>query len=280
MAVALAAGPMLPRPFIVEGRQRETADTVTLTLKPGDGGPPVPTVPGQFNMLYAFGIGEVPVSASGGAESVPMLVHTIRGVGAVTRDLIAAGRGATVGVRGPFGSGWPLERAAGHDVVILAGGIGLAPLRPAIRTILADRRRYGRLEILYGARTPQDILYRRELERWRSRRDARVEITVDRAGRDWYGSVGVVSSLIGQARFDPAQTLALVCGPEAMMRFAVDGLRDRGVEADRIYLSMERNMRCAAGFCGHCQFGPFFVCRDGPVFRYDRIARAFAIREL
>jgi NAD(P)H-flavin reductase len=174
-----------------------------------------------------------------------------------------------------------MAEAAGRDVVIMAGGLGLAPLRPAIYRLLAERARYGQVQVLYGARSPADILFRRELESWRRRLDVEIEVTVDHAAvSDWRGHVGVVTTLLGRAAFDPANTVALVCGPEIMMRFCAAALGDAGVKAEAIHLSMERNMKCAIGLCGHCQFGPVFICRDGPVFRYDQVAGLLRHKEL
>jgi NAD(P)H-flavin reductase len=164
-----------------------------------------------------------------------------------------------------------VEQAAGSDVLLVAGGIGLAPLRPAIRAILSSREKYGKVVLLYGSRSPADLLYQREVERWRSRFDVDVSVTVDHAMGGWRGNVGFVTSLIGRALFDASQTVAMMCGPEVMMRFTAMELMNRGVESDQIYISMERNMKCAVGFCGHCQFGPEFICKDGPVFPYNRV---------
>jgi NAD(P)H-flavin reductase len=173
-----------------------------------------------------------------------------------------------------------MAESAGRDVVVVAGGLGLAPLRPALYALLAERARYGRIALLYGSRGPAEILFRRELEAWRRRLDIDVAVTVDHAAGDWHGNVGVVTTLIPRAAFDPPNAIALVCGPEIMMRFAIAALGDAGIAEDAIYLSMERNMKCAIGFCGHCQLGPVFVCRDGPVFRYDRIRRLLALKEI
>jgi NAD(P)H-flavin reductase len=280
MAVVVAQDAMQPRPFLVERVTQDLSDTFTLVLRPQDGTAAFPFAPGQFNMLYLFGVGEVPISISGDPEHRDRLVHTIRALGAVTSALQRLKKGGVVGVRGPFGSAWPVEDAAGADVLIVAGGVGLAPLRPAIYAILAERGHYGRLVILYGARTPKDILYRRELQRWGSRLDIFVDVTVDRAPGDWHGNVGVVTTLIGHGGFEPEHTVAFVCGPEVMIRYAVQALADRGMSHQRIYISMERNMKCAVGFCGHCQWGGTFVCRDGPVFRFDNIADVFRVREL
>jgi NAD(P)H-flavin reductase len=231
-------------------------------------------------MVYVFGMGEVPISISGDPNHLNPLVHTVRAVGTVTRAVCKAKRGDIVGVRGPFGSSWPVEEAIGKDVVIAAGGIGLAPLRPALLTLLAHRERYGRIVLLYGARSPQELLFGRQLLQWRGRFDLEVEVTVDTASREWRGNVGVVTTLIPRAHFDPEEALAMVCGPEVMMRFTVSGLQELGVPAESIYVSMERNMKCAVGLCGHCQYGPTFICKDGPVFRYDRLASLFNVREV
>jgi NAD(P)H-flavin reductase len=185
-----------------------------------------------------------------------------------------------VGVRGPFGTCWPLEQAAGKDLLIIAGGIGLAPLRPVVYEVLSKRQIFGRVCLLYGARTPDDILYRKELSNLAKEVKLQTLLTVDRAGQDWTGNVGVVTTLIRRAQFDPSNTLAMVCGPEVMMRFTIRELQKRGMRTDGIYISMERNMKCAVGFCGHCQFGPTFICKDGPVYRYDKIQRLLTIREV
>ena len=270
-------GPMAPVPYQVARRRRETRDTWTLELEPVAGEPPLPA-PGQFTMLYAFGVGEVPISVS--ASGDPPLTHTVRAVGPVTEAICAAKPGDILGVRGPFGNAWPFEQAIGCDVVVIAGGIGLAPLRGAVHEILRRRGEYGDVALLYGSRTPADLLYQSELRRLRGRFDLQVDVTVDAAEGSWQGKVGVVPKLVAGARFDPQSTIALVCGPEIMMHFAARALLERGVAADRIYLSMERNMRCGLGHCGHCQLGPTLICRDGPVYRYDELEPLMAVREL
>ncbi len=273
------ADPMLPLPYRIRRRTRETADTFTLELVPADGACLFGFAPGQFNMLYVFGVGEVAISLCGNPARPESLFHTVRAVGVVTEAMSKLKRGAMLGVRGPFGSGWPLEEARGKDVVIIAGGIGMAPLRGALLELLRRRKEYGRIALIYGARTPGDVLYEQELERLRER-GLDLSITVDHGVAGWRGHVGVVTTLIPRAPFDPHHCVALMCGPEIMMRFATRELQKRGVPDDAIFLSIERNMKCAVGFCGHCQLGPEFICKDGPVFRYDRVARWLAINEL
>jgi len=277
---ARSVDPMVPSLARVQRVRRELADTFTLELAPGPGDQGFTFAPGQFNMLYEFGVGEAAISISGDPADRSRIVHTIRAVGSVTKALSKLRRGSEVGVRGPFGSAWPMEAAEGSDIVFVAGGIGLAPLRPAIHRVLARRREYGRVVILYGARTPRDLLYRRELESWRGRFDIFVDATVDRGTTDWGGNVGVVTNLVSRASFDPEHTVAMVCGPEVMMRFTVSALNVSGVGSEQIYLSMERSMKCGLGFCGHCQLGPGFVCKDGPVYRFNQIEHLFSIREL
>jgi NAD(P)H-flavin reductase len=272
--------PMQPVPFRVLRRKRETHDTFSLVLKPPSAPGPFSFAPGQFNMVNVFGMGEVPISMSGHSGEVREIVHTIRVVGPVTQTLNRVRAGGTVGIRGPFGTAWPVGAAEGHDVVMVAGGIGLAPIRPAIYHVLDHREKYGKVAILYGARTPQDILFLREIESWRARFDVEVEVTVDRASRDWHGLVGVVPGLIPRAHFDPGNTVAFVCGPEMMITFAVRELARSGVPAQETYVALERNMKCAIGLCGHCQLGPLFLCKDGPVLRYDQVVDLLRIREL
>jgi len=267
----------VPAPFRVSDRRQETSDTWTLTLEPleGDG----PTIaPGQFMMVYPFGIGEVPISVSGPPNRPGPVVLTVRAVGAVTRALCATEPGAALGLRGPFGNSWPIDAAVGRDVVVVAGGIGLAPLRPVILQILSRRGSYGAVTLLYGARTPDDLLYPEQLEGWRD--EVAVDVTVDAADAGWTGRVGVVPKLVGTATLRPAMTTAFVCGPEIMMHFAVEALRARGVAVDQIYVSLERHMQCGVGLCGHCQLGPTLICRDGPVYSHEQVARLVEVREL
>jgi anaerobic sulfite reductase subunit B len=288
----LAGAPAVPAPlmrpvrYLVAARKAETYDTVTLLLRPV-AEPIEPPRPGQFTMLYAFGVGEVPVSVSGASvsgasvsgSSGGLLVQTIRAVGAVTRALCAAAPGDMIGVRGPFGTGWEAHQADGRDMLVVAGGIGLAPLRPVLLSALAERARYDRVVLLVGARSPQDVPFARELDTWR-RRGADVRVTVDHGDQGWHGHVGLVTGLIKGAIADPAGTAAFVCGPEIMMRLSAEMLVHCGVPAAAIRVSLERNMRCGAALCGHCQLGPLLLCRDGPVVGYADAAPLAAKKEL
>jgi NAD(P)H-flavin reductase len=271
---------MLPRPFRVIEVRPEAADTVTLSLVAARSDGEFSFRPGQFTMLYVLGVGEVPMSISGDPGQGRLLQHTVRRVGAVTSALCDIQSGGEIGVRGPYGRGWPTGRAEEKDVLIIAGGIGLAPLRPAVLEILGNRDRFGSLSVLYGVRTPEDLLFEEDLHSWRSRFDIEVEVTVDRSTLGWRGDVGVVTTLLPRVSFDPSNTIALVCGPEIMMKVVARELSDLGVSPEGIFLSIERNMKCAIGFCGHCQFGADFICRDGPVMSYASVAARLGVAEL
>jgi len=263
--------PMFPALFEIKGFKRETKDTFTVEMIPKENSGKFVFQPGQFNMIYVFGVGEIPISISGNPDDTSLLVHTTRVVGNVTNAMSKLRRGDILGIRGPYGNSWPLDEAIGKDVVLVAGGIGLAPLRPALYKIVDEREKYNKVVLLYGTRTPADVLFRRELEQWRARFDLEVYVTVDRAMSGWKGNVGVVTTLISRSPFDPHNTIAYVCGPEIMMKFTATELQKRGVNDDRIFISLERNMKCGVGYCGHCQFGPFFVCKDGPIFKYSQV---------
>jgi NAD(P)H-flavin reductase len=252
----------------VQSVERETHDTFTLELA-GEAGPLPRFLPGQFSMLYAFAVGELPISISSDPEEPRRLSYTVRAVGRATEWLVSRERDDSVGVRGPFGTGWPVEKARGRDLLVVAGGIGLAPLRPVIYQVLRHRADFGRLIILYGARSPKDLLYRQQLVRWGRLPGVQVLTTVDYGGLNWKGNVGVVTTLLRRVRIEPDRTVAMVCGPEIMMRFVAAELDGRGLRHEEIFLSMERNMKCGIGHCGHCQYGPVFICKDGPVFPYS-----------
>jgi len=263
--------PMLTHPHLVRNVIKETPDTFTLKLEPEDGRHGTSFRPGQFSMVWVFGVGGLPISISGDPAERHQLVYTVRSVGQATNALVTQSVGSALGVRGPFGNGWPLEAARGRDVIVVAGGIGLAPLRPVIYEVLKHREDYGRLVVLYGARSPRDLLYRKEMAAWARHHETQVLVTVDYGGMSWRGHVGVVTTLFKYARLKPSNSVAMVCGPEIMMRFVTRELEAHGLGRNDIYLSMERNMKCAVGFCGHCQYGPYFICKDGPVFRYEQM---------
>jgi anaerobic sulfite reductase subunit B len=276
---AAVPGPMTPVAYRVAGRRAESADTATLAVEPVTA-PLARPRPGQFHMLWAFGVGEVPISVSHVGEDGTSQHHTVRAVGATTRALCSLGEGDTLGVRGPFGTGWDLASARGADVVVVAGGLGLAPLRPVVEEIVDQRDQFDRVAVLVGARSPDDLLFADVVAGWRGRFDLDVAITVDHARGPWHGDVGVVTSVIPRMPIDFAAASAFVCGPEIMMRFAGSALRDAGVAPDRIQVSLERNMVCGVAHCGHCQLGPTLLCREGPVYALDAIGPLLTARSL
>ena len=264
--------PMLPHPAVVEDIQPEAYGISTFSLVFANTAQAATYhfLPGQFNMIYLPGFGEVAISISSNPGAPQVMGHTIRYAGSVTRAIGRLKVGDTVGVRGPYGSAWPMDKAKGKNLVIVTGGIGLAPLRPVLFSILRHREDFGRVVLLYGARTPADLLYTGEFERWQAG-GIEVHTTVDLADENWRGQVGVVPALFYRIRVDPKQTVVMTCGPEIMMRFVTRELETQGLSQSDIYVSMERNMKCAVGFCGHCQYGPHFICKDGPVFPYSQI---------
>jgi NAD(P)H-flavin reductase len=280
---------MVPELCQVVAVRRETPDVVTLTMDPvAPDGPWCGTRPGpgQFAMVGAIGVGEVPISYSTVPGAVaggsPRAVqHTIRAVGVVSKALADAAVGSYLTSRGPFGIGWDLEAAAGRDVVVVAGGIGLAPLKPVVDAVLAEPDRFGSLHVLVGARTPADVPFTTLLERWRDA-GAQVHCTVDRlegpGSASWRGHVGVVTTLVPRGGFEPGHAAAFVCGPEVMMRFAVRSLVDVGMEREAVQVSLERSMTCGVGHCGHCQLGPVLICRDGPVVAAPLMAELVAVK--
>lgn len=268
---------LLPQPYTVLSNKKETSDIFTLELKALDHSS-FNFAPGQFNMVYLFGFGEVPISISSDPADKSVLLHTIRSVGPVTEGLRKLGPGEEVGIRGPFGTAWPLS-SKGREVLIVAGGVALAPLRAALCFLAQNLNQYQSVTLLYGARTPQDMMYKEELALW-AKQGITVEVSVDHKDDVWQGPVGVVTNLISRHVHNPKNTLALVCGPEIMMHFSVLELVKAQVKEEQIFLSMERNMQCATGFCGHCQLGPYFMCKDGPIFRYPQLKKWLAIKEL
>lgn len=271
--------PMAPEFLPITRVRRETRDVFTLEFDVTKRGG-FAFSPGQFNMLYAFGMGESAISISGDPDCPEKLVHTIRAVGTVTRALQKLRKGDTIGIRGPFGRPWPMAEAHGKDLVVVAGGIGLAPLRPVIYYALRHRESFGKVVIVYGSRNPADLLFTKEIETWRKNLDMEIEVTVDSADRSWKGHTGVVTKHLGKTDFDPAKAMAMMCGPEIMMRFAARELERLGTPTTSIWVTMERNMRCGAALCGHCQFGPSFICREGPVYRYDQVSQLLCVREV
>jgi len=234
--------------------------------------------PGQFNMLYLPGYGEAAISICSDLKNLDRIGHTVRYTGNVTRAISRLKIGDTVGVRGPFGTHWPIEQLEGKDIILAAGGIGLPPLRPVINHIIQNRAKYGKVILLYGARSPADLLYTPQFEEWR-KADIDVQVTVDRADDTWKGQVGVVSMLFYHFRLNAANTAVMTCGPEIMIRFVVFEALARRVPLDRIFVSLERNMKCGQGSCGHCQIGPFFICKDGPVFPFSALEPYFSVEE-
>jgi NAD(P)H-flavin reductase len=264
----------------VAAKRRETHDSVTLRLDPLAVSL-APFRPGQFCMLYAHGIGEVAISISGDPAQQPgTLTHTIRDVGAVSHALCSTEVGTLVGARGPFGTDWRVREAAGRDLVVVAGGVGLAPLRPVVLAALGERARYGRVIVVVGARTPDEFLFTDQLTKWSADPGLELLQTVDRPAPEWRGQVGFVTDALMGVRLDAAATTAFVCGPEPMMRFSADLLADKGVAPDRIRISLERSMKCGAALCGHCQLGPLLVCRDGPVVDFGAVRDLLTVREL
>ena len=276
---AVREDPYRLRPFTVTSRRRDTHDTWTVTLEPEDGGT-MPFAAGQFTMVHAFPVGEAPISISGDPARPERLEHTVRDVGSVTHVVTHVEPGEVLGLRGAFGTGWDVASARGGDLVVVAGGIGLAPVRPAVVQVCAARAEFERVVLLYGARTPEEILYLPDLRRWADRHDIDVQVTVDNGQHGWDGRVGLVTQLVARASFDPARTVALVCGPEVMMRYAAMALTARGVPSARVRLSMERSMTCGVGLCGHCQLREFFVCLDGPVLSWERLEPLVTTAEL
>ncbi|WP_236591478.1 FAD/NAD(P)-binding protein [Mycobacterium heckeshornense] len=271
---------MAPVPHRVRSRIIENIESATIWLEPSSERL-APLQPGQFTMLYAFGVGEIPMSISGiPSNGDGSIGHTVRLVGAVSRALHDAEPGTVVGVRGPFGTSWDLASCFGRDLVIVAGGCGLAPLRPVIVQALAERSRFGRVVLVAGARTPERFLFLPEAAEWAQHPRLEVYLTVDTAGPGWRWRVGLVTEPLRRLTLDPQRTTALICGPELMMRFSAQALLDKGLAPHDIRVSLERNMQCGIGWCGHCQLGPLLLCRDGPVVSYDVAEPLLLVPEL
>ena len=270
----------LPVCYEVIKRVAENADTFSLTLTPKGEEKLSAAQPGQFNMLYIPGFGEIPVSYSHIDPDSHSLTHTIRAAGAVSTAACARKKHTSLGLRGPFGKGWPVDLCRAKHVIIMAGGLGMAPLKPVVEMLLNGCPNPESIHVLYGSRTPESILFAQDLKRWNNKNDSEVYSTVDHASSDWSGHVGVVTSLLELIDIKPDNTIAMVCGPEIMMHFSVKSLLAVGINKNDIYLSMERNMKCAIKQCGHCQWGEYFVCKDGPVFNYAQIQSRWGVRAL
>lgn len=271
---------LAPLAYTVEHRRRETHDTVTLTLVPAGTRGIGPFVPGQFTMLSVAGVGEIPVSISGADRPDGRIEQTVREVGAVSTAVCRSRIGGPLGVRGPYGRGWDLRSALGGDLLVMAGGLGLAPLRPLVLTALELRSRFRRITVLIGAKAASDLVYPRQVAAWARRRDLRVSTIVDRLTPGWTGPEGLITDLLPDAGIDPRRTSAYLCGPEPMMRAAARALLAHGLAAPRMQVSLERNMQCGVGWCGHCQLGPYLLCRQGPVHRWDAVADLLDTEEL
>ncbi len=269
--------PNLPRQAEVVDRTEESPSTFTLHLRLTDGAP-YRFDPGQFNMLYLHGAGEVAISIVAGDAQAGVLTHTIRALGRVTKGLQQLGVGEHIGLRGPFGQGWPMQQAQGRDLVIVTGGLGCAPAVSIVHHVLDQRTRYGRLSILQGVKHTDDLIWREQYAAWAQLPNTQVLLAADVAAPGWRGHVGQVTALFDQLELDAPRSSAMLCGPEPMMQAAAEQLHARGLTADAIFLSMERNMQCAIGHCGHCQIGPDFVCRDGPVFPWPRLRPLLGVR--
>jgi len=276
----VAASAMAPNPYRVRSRVVESPDSATLCLEPVGAALRTPQ-PGEFMMLYAFGVGEAAISISGDPTVTDgSITHTIRAVGAVSRALHDAQPGAIVGVRGPFGTSWGLETAAGRDLVMVAGGVGLCPLRPAVLGALAGRSRYGKVTLIAGARSRDDFVFAAQLEKWAQDPQIELHVTVDVPVQGWRGEVGLVTEPLRRLALNPERTTAFLCGPEPMLRFGAEALLAKGIAARDIRVSLERNMQCGFGWCGHCQLGPLLLCRDGPVVTYDVAGPLLNVKEL
>lgn len=280
MTDAGGAPVMAPNPYRVRSRVVESPDSATLCLEPLGEVLRAPQ-PGEFMMLYAFGVGEAAISISGDPTVTDgSITHTVRAVGAVSRALHDAQPGSVIGVRGPFGTTWGLAEAAGRDLVMVAGGVGLCPLRPAILGALAQRSRYGKVTLVVGARSQADFVFAAQLEKWSHDPQIELHLIVDAKTPGWAGEVGLVTEPLGRLTLDPERTTAFLCGPEPMLRFGAETLLTKGVAAQDIRVSLERNMQCGVAMCGHCQLGPLLLCRDGPVVGYDVAGPLLRVKEL
>ena len=261
----------------VVAREQESPSIVSLTVRLSNSqlAGNYKFQPGQFNMLYLYGVGEIPVSIASDPASPDTLTHTIRDVGRVSHGFAQLTAGDCIGLRGPYGRGWPLQAVRGENVIIITGGLGCAPVVPVIDYVTRRHQDYGRLIIMQGVKHSDDLIWRKRYEVWDAHPETQVLLAADVAGKHWYGIEGPVTKLFDQAQLPAKNSVAFLCGPEPMIRACVQRLCEEGIPADKIWLSMERNMQCAIGQCGHCQFGSKFVCKDGPVFCYADIQSLF-----
>ena len=263
--------PYIPKLAIIKDYRDETPDTRTFQVRFKDleDMKKFKFNPGQFVELTVFGYGEAPFSISGGIDKEDYFELTIRKMGTVTSALFRMQRGSIIGIRGPLGRGWPIEKMLGKDILIIGGGIGIAPLRPVIHYIKLHREKFGKVILMYGARTPKDLLYKYEFDDWA--KFIEVHLTVDCGDETWKGRVGVVTVLFDEIEVIPEKTIALQCGPPIMMHFVTKMLKKIGFPDENIYLSLERLMKCGMGFCGKCTISGTYVCRHGPVFCYTEV---------
>jgi NAD(P)H-flavin reductase len=234
--------------------------------------------PGQFNMLYLYGVGEVAISIVSDPEHEDLLTHTINRVGRVTRGFAQVREGQRIGIRGPFGRGWPLREAEGQDVIIISGGLGCAPVISVINHIIRRRERFGHLTVVQKVKHVDEFIWPERFERWKHVPDTSVLVASTKGSVNWRWQVSPRIQVLEQVQVRSERTIVMICGPEGMMLSATDYLVKQGVPESSVYFSMERNMQCAVGHCGHCQFGGLFICKDGPVFAYSEIKHLLGTR--
>lgn len=271
---------LLPHDAEVVAREQESGNIFSLRVRLADEAlrTSFRYAPGQFNMLYLYGVGEVPISIVNDAQGGQALIHTVRALGRVTRGLAQLKVGDRLGLRGPYGRGWPLAAAQGKDVLVVTGGLGCAPVVAVIYHVLRNRGHYGHLTIIQGVRHSDDLIWKEHYNRWRAQPNTTVLLAADKAGPGWPWHVGLVTELFREIDIDPQRVMAMLCGPELMMRAAIEELIARGLPESMLYLNMERNMQCAVAQCGHCQYGSRYVCRDGPVFAYTEVKNLLGVR--
>jgi NAD(P)H-flavin reductase len=234
--------------------------------------------PGQFNMLYLANVGEVPISISSDPGDVEFIDHTIRAVGRVTEGMVRLKAGDIMGLRGPFGAGWPMEQAKGRNLLVITGGIGCAPTASVVQYAHARRDQYGKISVCHGVRKPDDLIYGERFANWCKAPDTVCMFASQEPAPGWSGRTGLVTQLLDDLAPEAIEGMAMMCGPEPMMRAVAEELLNRGRPIEDIYVSMERGMQCGLGHCGHCQYGPDFICKDGPVFPYARVRRLMPVK--